>query len=346
MKNVLLTGGLGFIGSHICVELLNSGHTVIIVDNLSNSSIKVLDNIEKICNKKPIFYQLDVKDPDLDVIFMDHKINYVIHLAGLKSVTQSIKNPLKYYDININTTLNLIKCMQNNNCYNLIFSSSATVYGNQNEIDKAITEKESIGHFITSPYGETKYIIEMMLMSLCRSSNKWRIITLRYFNPVGAHQSGLIGESPKDKPNNLMPYIMRVAYKNNIDCNFDNEYDELKIFGDTYETDDGTCVRDFIHVSDLAKAHLLSINYMPKIKDNEYKCFNIGLGKGISVLQLVNTFSAINKVKLPYKIVDKRQGDIAILYCDNSLAINELEWMPIKDINDMCKDSWKFQLNL
>lgn len=341
MFNVLLTGGLGFIGSHICVELINNGYNAIIVDNLSNSSIDILDNIEKICNKRPLFYQMDLRDISLDNIFKNHKIDYVIHLAGHKAVAESVRDPMKYYDNNINSTINLIRCMQSNNCYNLVFSSSATVYGDQ---PSPLNEKSNIGINITNPYGETKYMIEKILMSLVKSNNNWKIISLRYFNPVGAHESGLIGESPNDIPNNLMPFIMRVACKNNTNMVLDSVYDELRIFGSDYTTPDGTCIRDFIHVVDLAKAHLCAINYMPNLFDNQYKCFNIGTGKGTSVMELLNTFRKVNSLLIPYKIVNRRDGDLPILFCDNTNAVNELKWHPEKSIADICKDAWKFQL--
>jgi UDP-glucose 4-epimerase len=342
MTNILLTGGLGFIGSHISIELINSGYNPIIVDNLSNSSFTVLDNIEKICGKKPICYVMNVQDHSLNKVFEENKIDHVIHLAGLKAVSESIKNPLKYYDTNINSTLNLIRCMKDNNCYNLVFSSSATVYGDQ---PSPLTEASKIGSGITNPYGETKYMIEQILKSLVISDPKWRIVSLRYFNPVGAHDSGILGESPNDIPNNLMPFIMRVACKNNTFMKLDDVYNELKIFGSDYSTQDGTCIRDFIHVVDLAKAHLSAINYLPKIDDNKYKFFNIGTGKGTSVLELVNTFRRVNNLIVPYRIVGRRDGDLPIVYCDNSYAIQELGWKPQKTVQDICKDAWRFQLS-
>ncbi len=340
MHNILLTGGLGFIGSHICIELLNNGYNAIIIDNLSNSSIEMLDKIFKITKQKPTFYQMDVQDLQLDTVFKTHNIDYVIHLAGLKAVNESIKYPIRYYDVNINSTLNLIKCMEANNCFNLVFSSSATVYGNQ---PSPLTEESEIGIGITNPYGETKFMIEKILLSLAIYNENWKIVSLRYFNPVGAHESGLIGESPNDIPNNLMPYIMRVTSKNNTYTNLDDVYRELRIFGDDYNTSDGTCIRDFIHVVDLAGAHLSAIEYLPKV--NKYKFFNIGTGKGTSVLELVETFKKVNSVTLPYKIVGRRDGDLPVVYCDNTTAIKELGWKPNKRIGDMCKDSWRFQLS-
>lgn len=341
MPNVLLTGGLGFIGSHVCVELLNAGYDVVIVDDLSNSSVTVVDNIQKICNRRPIFYNMDVKDILFNNVFKEHDIDYVIHLAGYKAVGESVKDPIKYYDNNINSTINLIRCMEANGCHNLVFSSSATVYGDQ---PSPLNESSTIGSGITNPYGETKFIIEKMLMSLVKSDAKWRVVSLRYFNPVGAHESGLIGESPNDVPNNLMPFIMRVACKNNTNMNLGSVYDELKIFGSDYTTPDGTCIRDFIHVVDLAKAHIAAINYVHKVSGNEYKCFNIGTGNGMSVMELLNTFRRVNGLIIPYKIVGRRDGDLPILYCDNTKAIQELGWSPEKTSTDICKDAWKFQL--
>ncbi len=342
MYNILLTGGLGFIGSHVCVELLLHGYSnITIVDDLSNSSELVLDQIQKITYQRPKFYKLDIRDEELDSIFKDHQINVVIHLAGLKSVNESISNPIKYYDTNTGGTLNLIKCMANNNCYNLIFSSSATVYGNESS---PLTELSKIGNGITNPYGETKYMIEKILMSLSQSDPKWKIVSLRYFNPVGAHESGLIGESPNGIPNNLMPYIMRVACKNNTDNELNCLYNEIRIFGNDYDTPDGTCIRDFIHVVDLARAHVAALCYISNINNYEYKFFNIGTGIGVSVLELVETFSKVNNVTVPYKIVGRRDGDLPVVYCDNKRAIDELGWKPEKTITDICQDAWRFQL--
>lgn len=343
-KHILITGGLGFIGSHICVELLTSGFIPIIVDNLSNSDITTLERINKITGITPLFYAVDVKSPELYNVFDSHNIDCVIHMAGLKSVNESINNPIDYYDNNINSTLNLIKCMEAHNCYNLIFSSSATVYGTESS---PLTEDSKIGIGITNPYGETKFFIEKILMSLCKSNPIWNITSLRYFNPAGAHISGLIGENPKDIPNNLMPYIMRVAKKNDISLsqnshNLGSEYRYLKIFGSDYNTPDGTCIRDFIHVVDLAKAHLATIHFNDSTQP-KYDYFNIGTGKGVSVLEMVSTFANINGHRVPYLFTDRRHGDIDVVYCDNSKALSQLNWKPEKTIKDICKDAYNFQ---
>jgi UDP-glucose 4-epimerase len=337
---ILLTGGLGFIGSHICVELLTLGHCVVIIDNLSNSSVTVLDSIRTITGLTPAFYQLDARDPGIRIVFDNHRIDSVIHLAGLKSVNESIRCPIKYYDQNINSTLNLLQVMEKYECHDLIFSSSATVYGSANV---PLTEQSIIGQGITNPYGETKFMIEKMLMSVSESDSKWNIVSLRYFNPIGAHDSGLIGENPNDIPNNLMPYIMRVAAKNNNqNSSLSDAYNKLNIFGNDYKTSDGTCSRDYIHVVDLALAHVKSLQYI-QCNDNGYNYFNIGTGKGTSVLDLVNTFASVNNCILPYEFTDRRTGDLPIIYCDNSLAMNVLEWKPLKTLQDMCMDSWNYQ---
>lgn len=330
MATILLTGGLGFIGSHICVELLKEDKfTVVVVDNLSNSSRYVIDRIFQITGRNPVFYELDVCDSKLEDIFLNHKIDSVIHLAGLKAVNESIHLPIKYYDVNLCATINLIKCMEQAHCYNLIFSSSATVYGSS---PSPLTEQSQTGIGISNPYGRSKHIIEQMLSDLCYSNPKWNVITLRYFNPIGADESGLIGEHPNNIPNNLMPYLLRVVH---------SQYSVLNIFGSDYDTEDGTCQRDFIHVTDLALAHIASLNYKPV--NQNYNYFNIGTGQPVSVLQLIHTFIKINKCKLPYKFVDRRPGDLHIVYCDNSKAIKELNWAPTRSLEDMCKDSYNFK---
>jgi len=326
MKTILVTGGTGFIGSHTCVELLNNGYTVVIIDNLVNSKETVVDKIKQITNKNIIFYEIDLFDRyELLQIFTKHKFDCVIHFAGLKAVGESVNKPLLYYKNNIMITLNLLELMETFKCYNLIFSSSATIYGDQKPPFK---ETMNIGQGITNPYGQTKYMIEQILKDLCISNNKFNITCLRYFNPVGAHPTGLIGENPNGIPNNLMPIILKVAVKN-------NSY--LNIFGNDYDTPDGTCLRDYIHVVDLAKGHVKALNNM-----DGYKVYNLGTGNGISVLELINTFIKINKVNLPYKIVGRRDGDLAEVYCDPSKSLEELDWKAELDIEDMCRDSWNF----
>ena len=338
--NILLTGGLGFIGSHTVVELVNANYNVVIIDNLSNSKIKVLDNIYKLCDKnKIIFYKGDIlNNDDLNKVF--NNINIVIHFAAYKAVAESIKKPLDYYNNNINGLINLLNKCKEFNVNKFIFSSSATVYGSA---ESPLSENSIIGNNITSPYGKTKYFSEIILQDFCKSNKKFNVISLRYFNPVGAHKSGLIGEDPNDIPNNLMPFILKVAKKNNLKNNLDNIFNTLSIFGNNYNTDDGTCERDFIHVVDLAKAHVKSCNYISKFKN--YETFNIGTGKPISVLKLVNTFIEINKIKLPFKFIEKRDGDNAKIYCNCNKAFKMLNWKCEYNINDICKDSYNFIKN-
>lgn len=336
----MLTGGLGYIGSHISINLLENDYNVIIIDNLSNSKIKVFHKIRKITNlynDRIKFYNLDVCDNKLSEIFSKNNINSVIHLAGLKSVNESIKQPLEYYSNNINSSLNLLFIMEKYGCFNLIFSSSCTIYGNQ---VSPLNETFEIGKNITNPYGKTKYFIENILMDLSNSNNKWKIISLRYFNPLGCHKSSLLGEDPLDIPNNLMPYILKTTFNNNISEKFDKEYNILKIFGNNYNTVDGTCVRDYIHVLDLSEAHCKALEQLENVKG--YKYYNVGTGKGYSVLELVNKFIEINNVKLPYKFVDRREGDLEKVYCDNSLIEKELDFKCKYYIEDMCKDSWNY----
>ncbi len=335
--NVLLTGGLGFIGSHTVVELVNSDYNVIIIDNLSNSKISVLENIYKLCDKNKItFYEGDIlNNQDLNNVFTN--INIVIHFAAHKSVAESIKKSLQYYNNNINGLINLLNKCKEFNVNKFIFSSSATVYGSS---ESPLLESSKTGTDITSPYGKTKYFSEIILQDYCNSNKNFNVISLRYFNPVGAHKSGLIGEDPNDIPNNLMPFILKVAKKNNLKNNLENIYDSLSIFGNNYETNDGTCERDFIHVVDLAKAHVKASNKIGKFIN--YETFNIGTGNPISVLQLVNTFIKINKIKLPYTFKEKREGDNPKIYCNCSKALKMLNWKSEYDINEICKDSYNF----
>ena len=328
--NVLVTGGLGFIGSHTCVELLNANYDVVIVDNLSNSSIDALEKIEEITSKKPKFYEYDVCDKEkIKEIFKENKIDAVIHFAGYKAVGESVSEPLKYYRNNLDSTLTLLEVMKEANCHNFVFSSSATVYGTPKELPI----KEDFPLSTTNPYGTTKLMIEQILQDVSYADKDLSIIVLRYFNPIGAHKTGLLGEKPNGIPNNLMPYIVRVA---------DKELPILSVFGDDYDTPDGTGVRDYIHVVDLAKGHLKALEKVVNFKGIDY--YNLGTGKGYSVLDLVKTFEKVNNVKVPYKIVERRPGDIAACYADPTKAYEELGFKAEYGIEDMCKDSYNFIL--
>jgi len=336
-KYILVTGGLGFIGSHVCVELINNGYEIVIIDNLCNSKLKVINNIKSLTNMNNItFYNRDVCD-SLDEIFCGFDIYAVIHLAGLKSVSESVKNPVEYYRNNLESTINLLSAMNKHKCKRLIFSSSATVYGSN---IAPLHEDMEIGKGITNPYGQTKFMIERMLKDQTIADPTFKIISLRYFNPIGAHPSGKLGEDPNDIPNNLMPYILKVAHKNNVDPYMEG-YDELSIFGNTYNTSDGTCLRDYIHVCDLARGHLLALQKINNFDTYEY--FNLGQGKGYSVLEIVKCFMSVNKVLLPYSIKDKRPGDLETVYCDTKKSKSLLEFETKLDINTMCKDAWNFQ---
>lgn len=328
---ILVTGGTGYIGSHTVVELINSGYEPIIIDNLSNSSVEVLDFIEEITGKKVKFYRNDVCDIEaLRKIFSENEIDAVIHFAGYKAVGESVKLPLKYYMNNLDSTMNLLKVMEEYNCKRFVFSSSATVYGDPKVLP--ITEDCETGG-TTNPYGDSKYMIEKILKSLYASDNEWSIAILRYFNPVGAHKSGLIGESPNGIPNNLMPYIVRVAT---------GKFPFLSVFGNDYDTPDGTGVRDYIHVVDLAKGHISTLNAIKN--QTGLKIYNLGTGTGYSVLDLVNSFEKVNGVKIPYKIVERRPGDIASCYADPSKAFKELGWRAELGIEDMMRDSYNYVL--
>ena len=328
---ILVTGGTGYIGSHTAVELLNSGYEIVIIDNFSNSKSDVLDKIKLITNKDFKFYEGDVCNKDLlRKIFSENKIDAVIHFAGYKAVGESVKKPIMYYRNNIDSTLSLIEVMNEFNCKKIVFSSSATVYGNPT----TLPIKEDFPLSTTNPYGSTKLMIENILRDLYISDNDWSIALLRYFNPIGAHVSGLIGENPKGIPNNLMPYIVKVANK---------ELNELSIFGNDYDTPDGTGVRDYIHVVDLAKGHIKAIEKI--LKDKGIDAYNLGTGIGYSVLDLVTTFERVNNIKVPYKITDRRPGDIASCYADSSYALEKLNWKAEKGIEEMCRDSYNFVLN-
>lgn len=327
---VLVTGGTGYIGSHTVVELLNNGIEVVVIDNLSNSKIDVIEKIKEITKKSFKFYKGDVADKKiLNKIFGENDIDVVIHFAGYKAVFGSILEPIKYYQNNLNSTLNLCEVMNKHNVYKIIFSSSATVYG-ENSVSP-IKENSSLS--TTNPYGSTKLMNEMILKDLYISNDKWGIVILRYFNPIGAHKSGLIGENPNGIPNNLMPYVVKVATKE-IDC--------LNIFGNDYDTVDGTCVRDFIHVVDLAKGHIKALEKI--IKETGVNVYNLGTGKGYSVLELVKTFEKVNSIKINYKFTKRRKGDIGACYADPYLALKELNWKAEKGLEEMCKDAYKFYI--
>ena len=312
---VLVTGGIGYIGSHTLVELLNNNTNVIVVDNLINSSKDVIEKVEKITGKSFKFYEEDLLNKEeLDKIFNENQIDSVIHFAGLKAVGESVKIPLKYYKNNITGTLNLLEIMQKYNCKKIIFSSSATVYGNQE--NTVLVETMERGK-TTNPYGSTKSMLEQILEDLYLSDNTWKISILRYFNPIGAHESGLIGDNPNGIPNNLMPYIQKVAT---------GELKELSVFGNDYPTPDGTGIRDFIHVVDLAKGHVKALEKIDKLEAGSIDIYNLGTGRGYSVLELINTFERVNNIKVPYKIVERRAGDLAKMYSDATKAKKELGW--------------------
>ncbi len=326
---VLVTGGAGYIGSHTCVELLSGGYDVVVVDNYYNSVPAVLDRVEKITGKTLVRYDCDIRDREgLEKVFSENKIDAVIHFAGLKAVGESTKLPLLYYENNISGSVVLFEVMQKFDCKKIVFSSSATVYGNN-----PIPYKEDmITGDVSSPYGRTKHFIEQILGDVYKADNSWSISLLRYFNPIGAHESGLIGEDPNGIPNNLMPYISRVAI---------GKLPQLTVFGGDYDTKDGTCIRDYIHVVDLAKAHLCAV---AKILDTTgIEAYNIGNGVGYSVLDIINAFEKASGKKLNYVIGDRREGDLPAFYADATKANNELNWHAEYDIEKMCADSWNFQ---
>ncbi len=327
---ILVTGGTGYIGSHTVVELLEAGKEVVIVDNFSNSKPEVLENIKKIINKDFKFYELDILDEEkLEKVFEENSIDSVIHFAGLKAVGESCEKPLEYYHNNITGTLTLLKVMRKYGCKKIVFSSSATVYGDPGN-PKYV---ETMGRGIpTSPYGKTKAMIEQILEDCYDADNEMSISILRYFNPIGAHPSGIIGENPQGIPNNLMPYIQKVAV---------GELKELSVFGNDYNTEDGTGVRDYIHVQDLAIGHLKALENLDKKGAGVY-IHNLGNGRGYSVLEIVHTFEKVNNIKVPYKIAPRRAGDLDMFYADPTKAREELGWTNMHTLEDMCRDSWNF----
>ena len=329
--SILVTGGAGFIGSHTCVELLNAGYDVVVVDNLYNASKKALDRVEQITGKKVTFYEADILDREaLNAIFDKEKIDSVIHFAGYKAVGESVRKPIEYYYNNITGTLILCDVMRNHGVKNIVFSSSATVYGDPAFIP--ITEECPKGK-ITNPYGQTKGMLEQVLTDIYVSDPEWKVVLLRYFNPIGAHKSGLIGEDPKGIPNNLVPYVAQVAI-GKLKC--------LGVFGNDYDTHDGTGVRDYIHVVDLAKGHVAAIK---KVEETEpgVLIYNLGTGKGYSVLDVVHAFEKACGKEIPYEIKPRRAGDIATCYADPTKAKNELGWVAQYGIEEMCEDSWRWQ---
>ena len=336
----LLTGGLGFIGSHTAVELSQQGKPIILVDNLSNSNLDVFFKIQRLATCDVMFYQADILDTDkIQDIFTKHDIDSVIHFAAYKAVNESLQKPLEYYHNNITGLITMLNLCLKNNVNQFVFSSSATVYGSATV---PFIETTPVGIGITNPYGQTKYMAETILQDVCNAYPQFQCICLRYFNPVGAHPSGLLGENPKGIPTNLMPYIIRVAAKHNNILDLVDAYHELSIFGGDYQTQDGTCIRDFIHVCDLAKAHVCSIQE----SQGGYQVYNIGTGVGTSVLELVTTFQRVNQVQVPFTIKERRQGDRDIMYCDASKIERALGWKAEKSLEDICKDAWRFVISI
>ncbi|KEA64231.1 UDP-glucose 4-epimerase [Marinobacterium lacunae] len=329
-EKILVTGGAGYIGSHTCVELLESGHDVVVLDNLCNSSRESLARVEKITGRSLDFVEGDIRDrPLLDKLFAEHQIDSVLHFAGLKAVGESVNQPLKYYDNNVNGSLVLTQAMQAAGVFSIVFSSSATVYGDPSQTP--ISEDCPIG-LPTNPYGRSKLIVEQMLEDTARSDPRWRIAILRYFNPVGAHESGLIGEDPNDIPNNLLPYIAQVAI---------GKLERLSVFGNDYPTPDGTGVRDYIHVVDLAAGHLAALQYLEGRPGAHI--WNLGTGQGYSVLEMVKAFERTAQRAVPYQIVDRRPGDIATCYADPTKASIELSWSARRGLEEMMADAWRWQ---
>jgi len=327
--SILVTGGAGFIGSHACVALLDAGHDVVVLDNLCNSDAAVLQRIGRICGREPVFIEGDIRDGALlNHLFDEHPVSAVMHFAGLKSVGESMQLPLTYYENNVNGTLTLLAAMKKAAVRTLVFSSSATVYGNP----ASVPITEDFPRSTTNPYGTTKLVIEDILADLHRAEPDWNLARLRYFNPVGAHESGLIGENPRGIPNNLMPFIAQTAA---------GLRDELSVFGDDYDTPDGTGVRDYIHVVDLANGHVAALDYLQR--ERGLLTVNLGTGKGVSVLEMVTAFEDVNHCKVPYRVSDRRPGDIARCWADTSLANELLGWQACRTLEHMCTDSWRWQ---
>lgn len=326
---ILVTGGAGYIGSHTVVELMQEGHEVVIVDNFYNSKPEALDNIAKITGKRPAFYEVDCCDLEaMEKVFQDNQIDGAIHFAGYKAVGESVQKPMEYYQNNLLSTLVLCQLLRKYNCKNLIFSSSATVYGNPHTVP--IQEDFPLGP-TTNPYGTTKLMIENILRDIYISDHEWNIVLLRYFNPIGAHESGLLGEDPNGIPNNLVPYISKVAV-GELEC--------LGVFGNDYDTPDGTGVRDYIHVVDLAKGHVKALKKL--VGDHGVYTYNLGTGHGYSVLDIVKAYEKANNVTINYEIKPRRAGDIATCYADPTRAKEELGWVAEKTLEDMCRDTWNF----
>lgn len=327
---VLVTGGAGYIGSHAAVELLENGYNIVVVDNLSNSKLEAINRVKELTGKDFPFYQFDLLDFDsMEQLFQKYQFDSVIHFAGLKAVGESVEIPLKYYHNNVTGSLNLCKLMQKYNVKKMVFSSSATVYGNPDRVPI----DESFPLSATNPYGRTKLMIEEILRDLYVSDSTWRIALLRYFNPIGAHKSGRIGENPNGIPNNLMPYITQVAV---------GKREKLYVFGNDYDTHDGTGVRDYIHVVDLVRGHIKALEYLEHNLGVE--AFNLGTGTGYSVLDIVNTFSEVNNVEIPYEFIDRRPGDVAISYANPGKAHRLLNWKTEYNLRQMCEDSWRWQV--
>lgn len=328
--SILVTGGAGYIGSHTCVELLNAGYDIVVIDNFYNSQRESLNRVADITGKKFKFYECDIRDEEgLSEVFTKENIEAVIHFAGLKAVGESCRLPLEYYENNVGGTITLCRVMKKFGCKKIVFSSSATVYG-MNNVSPLREDMPAGG--TTNPYGTTKYMIELILKDLYAADNEWSILLLRYFNPIGAHESGRIGENPNGIPNNLMPYISQVAV---------GKLQKLNVFGDDYDTPDGTGVRDYIHVVDLALGHIKAVERA--IKQPGLDIFNLGTGVGYSVLDIVKTFEKVNGIEIPYVIAPRRPGDIATCYSDPTKALAELDWRAERNLEDMCRDTWKWQ---
>ena len=328
IKYILVTGGLGYIGSHVCVELLNNDYQIIVIDNLSNSKLEIVDRIQMITNKSFIFINGDLLEiQSIEKIFNQYQIDLVIHLAGCKSIQESTIDPIKYYMNNVICSINLINTMKKFNCKKFLFSSSATVYGNQ---QSPVNELMETGRNIINPYGKTKYVIEEMLKDIYQSDQSWSIIILRYFNPIGAHHTGLIGENP-NQPNNLFPYLLKVS---------EGHYPYVSIYGNDYDTPDGTCVRDYIHVVDLSKGHIKVIQKLQS--ENLFDIYNLGTGKSTSVMQLITEMEKVNNISINYQIVGRKIGDIPIIYANIDKAKEKLQYETEKSIKEMCEDGYRF----